>query len=57
LVVAATTAALAFKPETAGYSLSGLVLFILLIFVVISLEMAPQSLRVPALWQEMHGSK
>ena len=39
LVVAATTAALAFKPETAGYSLSGLILFILLIFVVISLEM------------------
>jgi hypothetical protein len=39
LVVAATTAALTFKPETAGYSLSGLILFILLIFVVISLEM------------------
>jgi hypothetical protein len=47
LVVAATTAALAFKPETAGYSLSGLILFILLIFVVISLEMgtaAPKEL-------------
>jgi hypothetical protein len=47
LVVAATTAFLAFKPETAGYSLSGLVLFILLIFVVISLEMgtaAPKEL-------------
>jgi hypothetical protein len=39
LVAAATTAALSFKPETAGYSLSGLILFILLIFVVISLEM------------------
>src|SRR5262249_54634323 len=39
LVVDATTAALTFKPETAGYSLSGLILFILLIFVVISLEM------------------
>jgi hypothetical protein len=39
LVIAATTAALAFKPETAGYSLSGLILFILLIIVVINLEM------------------
>jgi hypothetical protein len=38
LVAAATTASLAFKPETAGYSLSGLVLFTLLIFIVISLE-------------------
>jgi hypothetical protein len=38
LVAAATTASLALKPETAGYSLSGLVLFTLLIFVVISLE-------------------
>ena len=45
LVVAATTAALAFKPETAGYSLSGLVLFILLIFVVISLEMGTTKLE------------
>ncbi|WP_027584924.1 hypothetical protein [Bradyrhizobium sp. Ai1a-2] len=45
LVVAATTAALAFKPETAGYSLSGLVLFILLIFVVISLEMGTEKLE------------
>jgi hypothetical protein len=47
LVVAATTAALAFKPETAGYSLSGLVLFILLIFVVISLEMGTAKLEGP----------
>jgi hypothetical protein len=38
LVAAATTASLALKPETAGYSLSGLILFTLLIFVVISLE-------------------
>ena len=45
LVVAATTAALSFKPETAGYSLSGLVLFILLIFVVISLEMGTGKLE------------
>jgi hypothetical protein len=45
VVVAATTAALAFKPETAGYSLSGLVLFILLIFVVISLEMGTAKLE------------
>jgi hypothetical protein len=45
LVVAATTAALSFKPETAGYSLSGLVLFILLIFVVISLEMGTTKLE------------
>jgi hypothetical protein len=47
LAGAATTAALAFKPETAGYSLSALILFILLIFVVISLEMgtaAPKEL-------------
>ena len=45
LVVAATTALLAFQPETAGYSLSGLVLFILLIFVVISLEMGTTKLE------------
>jgi hypothetical protein len=38
LVTAATTAVLAIKPDTAGYSLSGLILFILLIFIVISLE-------------------
>jgi hypothetical protein len=38
LVAAGTTAVLAYKPDTAGYALSGLILFILLIFVVISLE-------------------
>ena len=45
LVVAATTALLAVQPETAAYSLSGLVLFILLIFVVISLEMGTAKLE------------
>jgi uncharacterized integral membrane protein len=45
LVVAATTAALTFKPETAGYSLSGLILFILLIFVVINLELGTATFK------------
>ena len=45
LVVAATTALLPFQLETAGYSLSCLVLFILLIFVVISLEMGTAKLE------------
>jgi hypothetical protein len=39
LVAAATTTSLTFKPDAAGYALSGLILFILLIFIVISLEM------------------
>ena len=43
-VAAATTASLAFKPETAGYSLSGLILFALLIFIVISLEVGTSKL-------------
>jgi hypothetical protein len=44
LVTAATTAVLAIKPDTAGYSLSGLILFILLIFIVISLEVGTAKL-------------
>jgi hypothetical protein len=38
LVAAAATAASAIKPEAAGYSLGALVLFVLAVFIVISLE-------------------
>jgi hypothetical protein len=38
VITAATTALLAYKPETAGYSLSATILFILLVFIVIGVE-------------------
>jgi hypothetical protein len=45
LVAVATATTLTLKPETAGYAITGLILFILLIFIVINLEVGttPQS--------------